>query len=178
MEKKAFGKQVLVSLAVATVVIGASIAGVILPQEKKLEQLEADIVATQAELAENEVQAQIVPVLAEQVKRMKLQYKDFDRRLPKQDELGGFLETISAHLISSELVDELIERKNPIPGQLFYTLPVSMRLRGSYLNVAQFLDRLEKMERLAKVERMRIHRKAKDADLDVRLQINIYFTAS
>lgn len=178
LEKKTVGKQLLVTVAVVVLVILVAVVALFMPQQRKLKKLEADTILTQAELSENETKAQMVPALIEQVERMKLLYKDFDQRLPIQDELGGFLETISTHLIDAKLVDQLIERKNPIPGDLFYTLPVVMRLSGNYLDTAEFLRRLDSMERLARVEKMKIHRNPNESDLDIELQINIYFTAS
>ena len=177
-KKKPAGKQILVTLGLVVLLIVVAVVGLFLPQQRTLEKIETDMAATQAELSENEILAQTVPALIEQVERMKLLYKDFDRRLPVQDELGGFLESISTDLIDSQLVDQLIERKNPIPGELFYTLPVIMKLSGTYLDTAEFLGRLDSMERLARVEKMKIHRNPNESDLDIELQINIYFTAS
>jgi Tfp pilus assembly protein PilO len=177
-QKKNAGKQILLTVAIVALVIGVAVVGMFMPQQRKLKKIEAETALTQAELAENEIKAQTVPALIEQVERMKLLYKDFNRRLPAQDELGGFLETMSAHLLESQLVDELIQRKNPIPGELFYTLPVVMHLSGDYLDVAEFLQRLDGMERLARVETMKFHRNPNEAALDIELQINIYFTAS
>ena len=109
---------------------------------------------------------------------MKLQYKDFGRRLPKRRELGGFLREISGHLNQGDLSNQLIEPGNPSREELFHTLPIIMRFKGSYLSLAGFLQRIDKMERLTRVQTLKITREKQGDSLDIELQMNIYFTES
>ena len=53
-----------------------------------------------------------------------------------------------------------------------------MKFRSSYMNLAGFLDRVENMERLSRVQKLIINNDDKGDELDVELQMNIYFTES
>jgi hypothetical protein len=145
-----------------------------------------------------------------------------DKRLPRQKELGGFLKEISSILEEGETVDaavpgagagsdngangvaspaasklavQLIEPGSPTRGELFNTLPITMKFRGSYRQACSLAKRLEQMERLTRIQKLSITKGScpndqaaaeNDADpgasprggsgMDVEIKMNIYFT--
>ncbi len=125
-----------------------------------------------------------LPDLARQVGQMQARYKNMDRRLPKQQELGAFLKEISSDLAEAKLVNQSIEPGSPQREQLYHTLPIVMKFQGSYLSLAAFLKRIQDMERLTRVQTLIIgpnheeSRKTTDGDLSIELHLNIYFTES
>ena len=64
---------------------------------------------------------------------------------------------------------------NPSREELFHTYPIILHFKGSYLSVAAFLARIQKMQRLARVQKLKIIPGLEDK-LDVELQLNIYYT--
>lgn len=170
----------LIFPAVAAAVVAATMM-MYVPQSRELKKLRTQIVSQQRSLKADSAMASVVPSLLEQVEAMQFRYKDFDRRLPKRQELGGFLRQISAHLERENLSGQLIEPGSPAHEEIFHTLPIIMRFNGSYLSVASFLKSLEGMERLTRVQKLRVTHDAKaglPGQLDVELHINIYFTES
>jgi Tfp pilus assembly protein PilO len=144
-----------------------------------------------------------------------------DRRLPRQKELGGFLKEISTILEEgdsgeattlpanpgtnndwegvasaggSKLAVQLIEPGSPTRGELFNTLPITMRFRGTYRQACCLMKRLEQMERLTRIQKLSIKKTCLDEQassdrdtpagtspksgygMDVEIQMNIYFT--
>ncbi len=88
---------------------------------------------------------------------------------------------IGSHLETENLSGQLIEPGSPSSDELFHTLPIILRFNGSYLSVASFLNKLEGMERLTRVQKLQIRRDKKSGrpgELEVELHINIYFTES
>ncbi|HDZ22790.1 hypothetical protein LCGC14_0321050 [marine sediment metagenome] len=171
-----FGKNTWLMLApMAAIVIGAVVL-VFMPQSGQLKRLESQITAQRYKLRAESEQASVVPELVRQVEGMKQRYKDFDHRLPKRTELGGFLRDIARHLDEHDLSNQSIEPGNPTRSELFHTLPITMRFRGSYMNIARFLHGLAEMERLSRVEMLQIARDNGQEDLEAEMQINIYFT--
>ena len=171
-----FGKDTLVMLGLAAAVVIGAVALVFMPQSGQLKRLKTQITAQQSTLRAESEQASVVPELVRQVEGMKHRYKDFDHRLPKRTELGGFLRDIASHLDEQQLSNQSIEPGNPTRSELFHTLPITMRFRGSYMNIARFLQRLDEMERLSRVEKLQIGRDEGQQDLKAEMQINIYFT--
>jgi len=173
------------------IVVGVLLAGiatasalVYLPQRKELRSLRTRIARQKVHLLANAEKASTVPTLLRQVRTMKNRYQNFDRRLPEQQELGGFLREISGNLSEEEsLSNQLIEPGSPTQSKLFHRLPIILRFQGSYLSLASFLKRLEEMERLTQVEKLSITVRSPakagvTQGVDIELLMNIYFTES
>jgi len=171
-------KDSWIVLGVLTGVVAAAVVFMYVPQGKRLDELRTAIATQELELSVNAAKAAVVPNLLQRIESMKLRYKDFDRRLPKRRELGGFLREISGRLNQEDLSNQLIEPGNPSREELFHTLPIIMRFKGSYLALASFLKRIDRMERLTRVQTLKIARDKKGGGLDIELQMNIYFTES
>ncbi len=168
----------LLILGILAVIVIVAIVVVYMPQGRKLDELRAEVASLKRSLEDDVLKASVVPKMLRQVETMKSQYKDFDRRLPKRKELGGFLREISGNLAEEQLSNYLIEPGNPTRKELFHTLPIIMKFHGSYLALASFLQRIDKMERLTRVEKLRINSNPKEPGLNIELQMNIYFTES
>ncbi|MHC4985873.1 MAG: type IV pilus inner membrane component PilO [Planctomycetota bacterium] len=163
-------------LAVVATVIVAVVVLVFMPQQRELKRLKTELTTHERKLSADSQQASVVPQLLREVEAMRRRYKDFDRRLPKQKELGEFLRDISSHLAAESLSNQVIEPGSPKRSELFHTLPIVLRFEGTYLEMARFLKRLDEMERLTRVERLHLVRQPESDQLEAELQINIYFT--
>jgi Tfp pilus assembly protein PilO len=165
-------------------VVAATTALVYMPQKKTLHQLQTRIARQEIHLVDNAGRASSVPSLLRHVQAMKKRYSNFDRRLPEQQELGGFLREISGNLSEERsLSNQLIEPGNPSRSKLFHTLPIILRFQGSYLSLASFLKRMEQTERLTQVEKLSITScspapAGTTQGVDIELLMNIYFTES
>lgn len=189
-----FAKDSLAALVLLAAALGAAMLFVYVPQDKKLGQLQAKIVTRKRQIDEQTERASIVPKLLRETQAMKAQYKNFHRRLPQQKELGGFLREISGHLADDKFSDQITEPGRPTREPLFNTLPIIMKFKGSYLGLGVFLDQINKMERLTRVQRLIITSPPPDGEtpsegrkkepglakgnLDIELQLNIYFSAN
>ena len=168
----------LVMIGVLATIVVATIVLVYGPQVRALDRLQTDIASQRLLFAKDSQRASVVPDLARQVEELKSRYKDFDRRLPKSRELGGFLREISSDLSGERLEDLMINPGNPTREELFHTYPIVLKFRGSYLSLVGFLERVSEMERATRVQNLKISRSADDAALNIELQLNIYFTES
>jgi len=173
-----FARDTWIVLGLLVALVAASVALVYLPQNRKLQKLGFQITQQKKLLSANAEKASGVPDMLRRIREMKDRYKDFDRRLPKRKELGEFLHEISSNLAGEKLSNQLIEPGNPTSQPLFHKLPIIMRFGGSYPALASFLERIDRMERLTRVQRLRIDTKQGETDLQIELQMNIYFTES
>ena len=128
----------------------------------------------------DDVNAKVVPQMVQQIEGLKRRYQGFERRLPRRKELGGFLHEITSVLASEKLHNQLTEPGSPKREAFFHTLPIIMRFQGSYLSLASLLKRIDGMERLTRVQKLSISRGSTDKqeDLNIELQLNIYFKES
>jgi len=165
-------------MALAVAIVAAAVAFVYRPQGQKLEELRTKIASVETSLQADSQKAAVVPELLRQIEAMKRRYKDFDRKLPKTKELGGFLAEITNNLAEENLAEPTIEPRNPAAEELYHTLPIVMRCRGSYLAVASFLKRIDRMQRLTRVHTLRINKQKAEESLSIEMQLNIYYTES
>ncbi len=188
-----FTRDSVIALVLLLAGVAAAVLFVYIPQDKELDKLQARIVTRKRDIEEQTSRASVVPKLLRETQAMKAQYKNFDRRLPQQKELGGFLKEISQNLASQNFSNEVIEPGRPQRETLFNTLPIIMKFKGSYLDLGKFLDQINKMERLTRVQRLTINGPQPDAgtadsgaktpradrnELEIELQLNIYFIAN
>jgi len=174
----------LIVVGILMGIIAAACAVVYYPQNRKLKDLRTQIEQEERRLIETASKAGAVPGMLRQVQEMRNRYTNFDQRLPKKKELGGFLREISGNLGEESLANQTIEPGTPRRDNLFHTLPIVLRFEGPYLSLTSFLKRLGRMERLAQVEKLSISDKPSVKldgvcrNLNVEVLMNIYFTES
>lgn len=174
----------LIVIGVLVGVVGAAAVFVYLPQRRRLHELRTKITGEKLRLAESSGSAATVPGMMRKVQEMKKRYSNFDQRLPRQQELGGFLREISGNLSQEQLANQVIEPGNPVGAKLYHTLPITLRFHGPYLSMASFLKRLAAMERLTQIQRLTLRGEPGTAPegaavpLDIEVLMNIYFTKS
>jgi Tfp pilus assembly protein PilO len=171
-----------IALGAGVAIVVGFVALVFVPQQGRLQSLRSDITAQKQRLETASQEVAVVPTLMEEIEAMQARYNDFDRQLPRKQDLGEFLGTISETVAQKGLTGQLTEPGNPVRGDLFHTLPINMRFRGDYLSTGSFLKDLQSMERLTRIQRLQIARDVRTEDpngpLDIEMQINIYFTES
>jgi len=169
-----------VTLAVSAALVSTAVLLVYLPQGRKLKTLQTEAASRRTTIEANAKEAAVVPEMARQIEDMKKRYKGFDRKMPKQKELAGFLQEISRILASERLTTQNTEPGSPKQEKLYHTLPIIMKLQGPYLSVISLLDQIDRMQRLARVQKLLVTAdpKKKTQDLNIELQMNIYFTES
>ncbi len=149
------------------------------PQGRKLQAIQSQAALQQSDLAKDLERALFVPQMMREVKALKARYSGFDRRLPQRKELAGFLREITSIFASEELSNLSTEPGSPTREELYHTLPIIMKFQSSYLSLATLLERIDKMERLTRVQKLSIAKSGeKDDDLKIELRMNIYFKES
>ena len=168
-----------VALAMAAALLVTFLIAVNDPQGQRLADTRQQIAERRAKVAEDAARARQVPRMRKQVAELRRQLKGFDRRLPRQREMGGFLKEISAALQSGGLTEPAIQPGSPTSGDLYNRLPILMRFESGFMDLVEFLDRLDGMTRLTRVERIHIQPSTDDGHrVKVDMQVNIYFTES
>jgi Tfp pilus assembly protein PilO len=180
-----FGKDSWIVLGLLVAMVAGGVLIVYRGQGKRIDDLKTKVLASEASLKAKGETVKTVPDLVKQVAAMRKRYKNFDRKLPASQELGGFLREISGYLGDEKFSDQVIEPGSPTREELFHTLPIIMRFKGSYLTSVDFFKRIDEMKRLTRMQKLKITRKPiKDSEkettpeLDIELQLNIYFTKS
>lgn len=172
-------REQILLIGATCVLAGGFLAGVFYPQHRRIREARQQIALTEQQLQSDRVRAATVPELARQVEQLKRRHRNFDRRLPKQKELGEFLREISTTILAERLTDQVIEPGSPTAGALYNVLPIIMQFDGTFGGLANFLSRIDQMERLTRIESIIIEPiEDEPGRLHVEMQLNIYFTES
>ena len=179
-------KDNMIVAALLGCMVLAAILVIYLPQSKTLGELKINIATEKADLEAKSKQAVVVPGFLRHINALKNRYKNFHTRLPKRKELGGFLKEISKLLAGEDLTTRQFQSGTPSEEELFNTLPINMRLKGSYRSLGGLLKNINGMKRFTRVQRLVLIKPPpkpgrEDGDskpedeLEIELQLNIYF---
>jgi len=158
-------------------------------QSATLEKIRKRSAEVERQLKIDALQASRLPPMIHEIDCMNKRYdKSWDRRLPKREELAGFLREIASGLSKEKLFNQYIQPGNPTRKPLYNCLPITMKFEGKFLALAGFLKRVDEMTRLTRIERLSIkpiqNNRLERADTDtgespplaIELGMNIYFT--
>lgn len=112
---------------------------------------EQTIQTQQAELVKLQQQAQHRTQFMREVERLRQRLREAEEQLPKQAEVEKLLRDVAYEAQQSGLQLNRFELQNEASQGDFSAVPVKMKVRGSYHEIAVFLDRLSKMPRIVNV---------------------------
>lgn len=120
----------------------------------KLDVMETNaqtIESQQAELVKLQQQAQHRTQFMREVERLRQRLREAEEQLPKQAEVEKLLRDVAYEAQQSGLQLNRFELQSEQSQGDFSAVPVKMKVRGSYHEIAVFLDRLSKMPRIVNV---------------------------
>jgi type IV pilus assembly protein PilO len=116
-----------------------------------IEVNEAKLGDQERELFKLQQQAQHRTQFMREVERLKQRLAEAEEQLPKQAEIPKLLRDIAYEAQQSGLRMDRFELQPEAQQGDFAAVPVKMSVRGSYHEIAVFLDRLSKMPRIVNV---------------------------
>lgn len=172
-----FGRDSWTVLGILVVITTTYILVVHRSQSASLEDIRVRAAERRRQLEVDAVKASRVPPMIRETEMMRRRYnKEWHRRLPERKELAGFLREISSNLVQERLANQMIAPGNPTRCPLYNVLPITMKFEGNFLALASFLNRVDGMTRLTRIEKLTIVRKNDSDRLAIELGMNIYFT--
>jgi Tfp pilus assembly protein PilO len=170
--------QWVLGLSVAALVVG--FYGIVYrPNSQRLQDLDAQIGTKQRDLSSNKLRVQILPEVLQTVAGMQDRLARFDKKLPKQPELGPFINDITelSHQSGLRTKWEVVPGV-PQRADLYAEWPIAIRCEGDFTNVYSFLRRAEQMQRLTRVKGIKVRSadSGKTGKVQVELSMNIYFS--
>lgn len=101
--------------------------------------------------------ANLIP-LREQMKEMEQSFGDMLRQLPNKTEVAGLLVDISQTGLSAGLEFELFQPKREVPSEFYAELPISLKVKGTYHQMGEFVSGLAALPRIVTTHDLKIQR--------------------
>ena len=166
-------------LGVSLVVLVGLFYGLVYrPDSQKLADLQTQIVSKRRDLLNNKTRVQILPDVITEVERMRTRLEKFDKKLPKQPDLGPFINDITELSHQASLRKVEVNPGVPQRGESYAEWPISLKFEGDFVSAFSFLRRAEEMQRLTRVKGLKVRSTdaAKSGTVQVELSMNIYFS--
>lgn len=125
-----------------------------------LSSLDGQIASQQRELATLKASAARVRVLKTQIAQSSEELKRLLMLLPDQKEIPGLLESVSRLGAYVGLENILFQPEPEVRHEFYATIPVRLDLVGTFDNLGVFLDSVSKLDRILKVQSLKLERQS------------------
>ena len=168
-------RKIAIAVGVPLLVLLAYYFLIVSPRTMRTAQLSSHIEEMEQERDKKKFEAEQMPERQKEVDALDKQLKFALTRLPDEKEIPELLSSIS-NLGRDSGLEILVFRQMPEAYQEFYAeVPVDMQVRGNYHQVAQFLDRVGKLDRIVNVSNIAL-KAPKNVDESVQLDVNSRIT--
>jgi Tfp pilus assembly protein PilO len=169
--------QLVLGVALIVVLCGF-VAFVYRPGSQRLDVLRRLTEEQHRQLTSNRMHVQILPDVMLEVDRMQGRLERFDKKLPRQPELGPFINDITEVSHQASLRKVSVDPGMPARTELYTEWPITLKFEGDFASVFAFLRRTEVMQRLTHVKGLKVRAidNGKSGQVQVELSMNIYFS--
>ncbi len=148
--------RLLISLGIVVLFASPIVYFSYLPKMEKIDKLTAEYEGLEQKLTRFKAKARKLRAVRKQFKDAENELKIVMRALPEKKELPNLLASISSSGQDSGLEFALFEPK-PENNKGFYAeIPVSIKVSGSYHNVAMFFDKVSRLSRIVNIDNISI----------------------
>ena len=159
-------KQKLAALgALILIVFVLDYLYILQPRMDELEQTKTDLAADQAELEQTRVKVNARAEEEKKIRDLQADVKRAEARLPEGREIADLLSNIAASARSAGLDLTLFRQKPEAYSEFYADVPVQMEMRGTYHELAAFMDRVKRLDRIVNVSDIQLRRPRVEGDV-------------
>ncbi|RLB30856.1 MAG: hypothetical protein DRG87_03960 [Deltaproteobacteria bacterium] len=143
--------RIIIFVGTVVVLVAAFVFLVYLPKTDEIKNLKADIEQLEAQIRLAAIRTKNLKKLESDLAGIEEDLKFALRLLPTSSEIPSLLKNITKLGNESNLDFLLFSPLKEIPKELYVEIPVSVEVRGNYHDVAQFFDKVGKLDRIVNV---------------------------
>ena len=129
-----------------------------------------------ADAARTNTQIRQMPVIRDEIDKLRRQVGDFESQIPQHRSLAGLWQEIADIMNTHNLTDQLVQPGDEIHGERLSRIPLKIRCSGALSQIFEFFRSIEQLDRLIRVEHLDL---AGDKDFSgyvtVNAQANVYY---
>ncbi|WDN88111.1 type IV pilus assembly protein PilO [Desulfosarcina sp. BuS5] len=126
------------------------------PKSKRIKAYRSECKQLEAKLVKAKKNAADIDSFREKIARKKVQFKIVMQALPEQKEIPSLISSISRSGLDAGL-EFLLFKPQAEKSQGFYAeIPVSIKVTGTYHNVAVFFDKVSRLSRIVNIENIKM----------------------
>lgn len=168
-------KQIAICVAAGAMVI-AFVLFRYLPLRQRIKAAERIKAAQRLAINKASMEKAQIPVLKEQLLKLQQTVGNYQASIPSETDLGVFLQQIADLMSKHNLKEQVIAPCKEITVEGLNCIPVDMQCKGRLAQVFEFYKRMQKLERLIRIEKVKL---ANDADfsgqVSMQAKVVIYY---
>ena len=126
------------------------------PSQRALADLQAEVSQRRTELDGKRSKTDARAALERQLRDLGAELKRAQARLPDQREIANLLDSVAASGRQAGLEITLFRQKPEVLHDFYAEVPVEMQMRGTYQDVALFLDRVKRLDRIVNIANIQL----------------------
>ena len=134
------------------------------PNQRDLADVTAQVAQKRADLDSKRGKTNARGELERELRDINAELKRAQARLPDQREIADLLSNVAASGRASGLEIVLFRQKPEIYHDFYADVPVEMQMRGTYTDVALFLDRVKRLDRIVNISDMNMKKPRIEGD--------------
>ena len=134
------------------------------PGAERLANLGQLVAQRRAELVQKQATADAKGQAERELQDLTAEVRRAEARLPDQREIGSLLSAIAANARGVGLDITLFRQKPETYADFYAAVPVDMKMRGAYHDVALFLDRVKRLDRIVNVGDIKLEKPSLQGD--------------
>ncbi|HQE42215.1 MAG TPA: type 4a pilus biogenesis protein PilO [Phycisphaerae bacterium] len=148
------------------------------PQTARARELRQTIQNQQVELAARFHSLKEIARIEKEVESLTAQTTHFERRIPREPMLGGFLEELARMAQQQALQSEAIQPGEPVRCGEVFALPIALKVRGPFAKVHALLRNIEQIPRLTRIDRfISVADEEHPGNVIVELDLKVFYQA-
>ncbi len=152
-----FGKrQQLAICLLGAMFIGDFIFFGYMPLRTRLTALESKRAAKQAAITKAAAERNQLPVLKQQLIQLQATVGNFESAVPRQRDLGDFVQKIGGIMSDHDLRDQVIQPGEQVTVKGLNCIRIKMQCKGGLRQIFGFFKQLQSMDRMVRVEEIRL----------------------
>lgn len=145
------------------------------PMSNQLRDLRMQSDAKQRQLGMDQSRANTLPAVKLEVDALQLRLERFDKKLPRNLDLGQFIKDLTQISQQASLRKLLVQPGGSRRADLYSERPILLSFEGDFLSAYSFLRETETMQRLTRVRNLSIKsRDVKLGQVEVQMALSIY----
>lgn len=148
-------KQIAICVA-AGAMIAAALLFRYLPLRQRMKTVKKAITEQTLAINKASMEKEQLPVFKEQLLQLQQTVGNYEAIIPKQRDLGGFLQQIADLMNEHNLKEQVIAPGKEIALKELNCIPVDMQCKGKLAQVFEFYKRMQRLDRLVRVEQIKL----------------------
>jgi type IV pilus assembly protein PilO len=159
-------KQKVGALAALIVAIFAlDYVYILKPRSLEIDEMKTQLASDQTTLEEKRLKVDARGEEEKKIKALQADVKRAEARLPEGREIADLLSNIAASARSVGLDLTLFRQKPEAYSEFYADVPVQMEMRGTYHELAAFMDRVKRLDRIVNVSDIQLRRPRVEGDV-------------